>query len=140
MKLYSSTMLKNQYKPLSSNSIFFYPGFFSQTRTIHKTTWARRGPSLFLSIISFRSQTFSHLFVTLYVRWLPRTFNRIACNYQTATIWNLPPLGIRIWLIWMWFSVLLGDLMLTLAAVICRRQAVNLNSHQLPPEYHRWAE
>ena len=42
-------------------------------------------------------------------------------------------LGICIWLIlnWMLVSVLLDDLMEDLIAVVCRRQAVDLNLHQL---------
>ena len=52
---------------------------------------------LFFSITSTRSQTFRHLFATLHVTWLPRTFNRIACNYQTATRWDLPPYSMSIW-------------------------------------------
>ena len=41
---------------------------------------------LLLSTNSTRSRTFSHLFGTLHMRWLPCIFNRIACNCQ-ATQW-----------------------------------------------------
>ena len=69
---------------------------------------------LFLSTTSTRSQTFRHLFATLPVR-LPHTFNRIACNYQAATRWDLPPYWITIWLIddvMLIFVCLLADLIL----------------------------
>ena len=46
-----------------------------------------------------RSRTFRHLFATLHVRWLSHIFNRIACIYQTATRWDVPPYRITIWLI-----------------------------------------
>ena len=78
---------------------FFTSGFLSQTLKIHRTTEEGRGPSLFLSPTSARSRTFRHLFETLHVRLLTCIFNRIACNYQTATRWNLPLYWITIWLI-----------------------------------------
>ena len=53
---------------------------------------------LFLITISIRTQSFRHLFATLYVRWLPRIFYRITCNYQTVFRWDLLPLRICIWL------------------------------------------
>ena len=53
---------------------------------------------LFLITISIRTQSFRHLFATLYVRWLPRIFYRITCNYQTVSRWDLLPLRICIWL------------------------------------------
>ena len=54
---------------------------------------------LFHSTTSTRSRTFRYLFATLHVRWLSHIFNRIACIYQTATRWDLPPYRITIWLI-----------------------------------------
>ena len=45
--------------------------------------------ALFLSTTSTLSLTFRHLFETLHVRCLPHIFNRIACNYQTFTRWDL---------------------------------------------------
>ena len=48
--------------------------------------WVKK-PSLFLFTTSNHLQTFSHLFATLNVIWLPRTFNCVSCNYQTATQW-----------------------------------------------------
>ena len=44
-------------------------------------------------------RTFRHLFATLYLKWLPRNFNCIASNYQSATRKALPTLRISIWLI-----------------------------------------
>lgn len=46
-----------------------------------------------------RSRTFRNLLATLSLRWLPRNFNRTACNYQTANQWDLPSCCITIWLI-----------------------------------------
>ena len=60
---------------------------------------------LFHSTTSTRSPTLRHLFATLHVRWLSHIFNRIACIYQTATRWDLPPYRITIWLIDWWCNV-----------------------------------
>ena len=80
--------------------IFFYQGFLSQTLTIHRTAGLREGNHiLFLFTTSTCSRTFRHLFATLHLRWLPCTFNLIACNYQTATQWDLPPQCFTLWLI-----------------------------------------
>ena len=54
---------------------------------------------LFHSTTSTRSRTVRHLFATLHVRWLSHILNRIACIYQAATRWDLPPYRITIWLI-----------------------------------------
>ena len=60
--------------------------------------------ALFFSVTSTRSWAFRHLFATLRVRWLPRIFNRIACNYQAATQWVLPSYWIAISIDW-WCNV-----------------------------------
>ena len=62
------------------------------------------GPSSFHSTISTRSRIFRHLFdliylLTLHVRWLSHICNHVACIYQVATRWYLPPYRITIWLI-----------------------------------------
>ena len=72
---------------------------------------------LFHSTTSTCSRTLRHLFATLHVRWLSHIFNRIACIYQTATRWDLPPYRITIWLIdWLiddaMFVCLLDELIL----------------------------
>ena len=54
---------------------------------------------LLLSTTSACSCTFRHLLATLHVRWLPRVLIFIGCNYHTATLWDLPPYWITIWLI-----------------------------------------
>ena len=62
---------------------------------------------LFHSTTSTRSRTLRHLFATLHVRWLSRTFNRNTCVYHTATRWDLPPYRITIWAIDWWCNVCL---------------------------------
>ena len=54
--------------------------------------------SLFLSTISTHSETFTDLFASLDMRWLPCKFSRTTCNYQTVTQWGLLPCWITIWL------------------------------------------
>ena len=76
---------------------FFSQGFLSQALTIRRTAEEGRRPSLFLCTASSLSWTFRHLFI--YVRWLPRGFNRITWNYQTATRWDYHLYWITIWLI-----------------------------------------
>ena len=78
---------------------FFYPGILLQTLAIHRTAGEGREHVLFLSATSTRSRIFRYLFATLHVRWLSRICNRIACNYQNATRWDLPPYRITIRLI-----------------------------------------
>ena len=114
---------------------FFLSRFFLRTMTIHRIAEKGIGRFLFLSTTSTRSRIFRHLFATLRVIWLPRIFNCIICNHQTGAWWNLPPLGICIWMIinWMLISILLDNLMLHFIAVIRRKQAVNLLSHRLSP-------
>ena len=46
----------------------FYQGFLSRTLTTHRTAGEGRGPFLFHSTTSTRSQTFRHLCATLHVR------------------------------------------------------------------------
>ena len=65
--------------------------FLSHPLKINRTAEKVRRPSLFLFTISTRSQIFWHLLATLYLRWLPCIFKHIACSYQTATWWDLPP-------------------------------------------------
>ena len=79
---------------------FYYYGILSQTMIIHRAAQEGTGGDhvLFLSATSTSSRKFRHLFATLYVRWLPRIFNRITFNYQNATRWDLPPYRITIWL------------------------------------------
>ena len=100
----------------AAGAISFYRGFLSKTLMIHGTAAEERTPSLFFSISFTRSQTFSHLFATLNVGWLPSSFNRTACNYQTVTRWDLAPFRITNHLIdWRWNDVdfyLLDDFIL----------------------------
>ena len=90
-------------------NFFFYQGFLSQTLTIHSAAGeggeGRGGASLFLPTNSTRSRTFRHLFATLHVRWLLRIFNRIACNYQTNTQWDLPTILLNYHLIDWWWNL-----------------------------------
>ena len=96
---------------------------------------------LFHSTTSTRSRTFRHLFATLHVRWLSHIFNRIACIYQTATRWDLPPCRITIWIIddvtvsfclftW-WFD---SGFFVT---AIWEGKRVDSNLHRLSPEYYK---
>ena len=78
---------------------FFMSGFFFHGHWQFSRQHRKKGDHpLFLITISIRTQLFRHLFTTLYVRWLLRIFYRITSNYQTVSRWDLPPLGIRIWL------------------------------------------
>ena len=76
---------------------FFFQGFLSQTLTIHRTAGKKEDHVPFLSTTSTR--TFRHLFATLHAKWLPHIFNRIACNYQATTRWDVTSFRITIWLI-----------------------------------------
>ena len=69
---------------------------------------------LLLSTTSARSRALKHLFATLHMRRLSCIFNHTACNYQTATWWDLPPYQVTIWLIddEMLISVCLLDVIL----------------------------
>ena len=89
-----------------SNSCFFFCFFFS-IRVFFHGHWRLTGQQgkggdhlLFHSTTSTRSRTFRHLFATLHVRWLSHIFNHIACIYQTATLWDLPPYRITILIDW----------------------------------------
>ena len=79
-------------------------------------------PSTFLSTTITRSRTFRHLLAPMPVRWMLPNFNRIVCNYHTATQWVLTPaqkinfsikdffnflcsVGICIWLVINWILV-----------------------------------
>ena len=85
---------------LSINIIFFSVRvFFHGHWRLMRQQGKGEDHFLFHSTTSTRSRTFRHLFATLHVRWLSHIFNRIACIYQTATRWDLPPCRITIWLI-----------------------------------------
>ena len=78
--------------------------FFFSIRVFFHRHWRLAGQQgkggdhlLFHSTTSTRSRAFRHLFATLHVRWLSHIL--IACIYQTATRWDLPPCRITIWLI-----------------------------------------
>ena len=76
-------------------SLCFFP-FFSISVFIYGHWWPtgkeKKGEKhlLFHSTTSTRFRTFRHSFGTFHVRWLPHTFNRIACVYHTATRCDLP--------------------------------------------------
>ena len=94
---------------------FFYQGFLSRTRMIHRTAGEGRGP-FFIPLYHFhRSWTFRHLFATLHVRWL--YIFLIATLVFTRLLLDdiLPPYRITIYLIDWWCEVcfcLLDDLIL----------------------------
>ena len=69
-------------------NFFFYEGFLHRNWRFAGQQ-RKRGDSFLLR----------HLFATLHVRWLSRTFNCNACVYQTATRWDLAPYRITIWVI-----------------------------------------
>ena len=78
---------------------FFYQGFFTQTLVIHRTAGEVRGQS-FIQLCHFHLLTNIPTFICNFAcEYLSRIFNRIACIYQTATRWDLPPYWITIWLI-----------------------------------------
>ena len=100
-----------------------------------------RGPFLFLSTTSARSRTFTHLFATLHVRWL-RSIH-IACNYQTATRWDLPPYWITTWLIDDEVNFCLFTWQFSARFFITGNwhgKPVDLNSHRLSPLYYKRTE
>ena len=78
---------------------FRHQGFLLPILTIHRTAGEGSGSSFFLSTTSTHSWTSRYLFATMQMKWLLRIFSRIACNYQTASRWDLPSWGINIWLI-----------------------------------------
>ena len=126
--------------------ILFY--FFFSIRVFFHGHWRLSGQQgkggdrlLSHSTTSTRSRTFRYLFATLHVRWLPHIFNRIACIYQTATRWDLPPYIITIWLI---DDVTLSFCLFTwwfdsrfFVTAIWERKPVDSNSHPLSPLYYK---
>ena len=62
----------------------FYSIFLSRTLIIRKKIRQVKRLSLFLPIPSTLSQKFRHFCAVIYLRFLPRIFNRNVCNYQTA--------------------------------------------------------
>ena len=86
---------------------FFYQGFLHR----HWRFTGQQGKGgdrlLFHSTTSTCSWTLRHLFATLHVRWQLRIFNRNACDYQTATRWDLPLYRITIRVIDWWYNVCL---------------------------------
>ena len=98
---------------LGKHSMVFKLFFFFNQGFLHRH-WRFTGQQgewgdhlLFHSTTSTRSQTLRHLFATLHVRWLSRTFNCNACAYQAAIRWDLPPYRITIWVIDWWCNVCL---------------------------------
>ena len=77
----------------NKSQFFFLSGFSFIDTDDSQESSGREGTT------STGSRTFRYLFASLHVRWLSRIFNRIACIYQTATQWDLPPYRITIWLI-----------------------------------------
>ena len=107
------------------NDFFFYQGFLSRTLTTHRTAGEGR----------------EHLFATLHVIWLSHIFNRIACIYQTATRWDLPPCRITIWLV---DDVKLRFCLLTwrfdssfFVTAVWDGKPMDTNSHRLLPSYYK---
>lgn len=64
---------------------------FTDTDDSHNSSGGERTVFILL-------RTFRQIFVTLHMT-IPRIFNHIASNYQTAVWWALPPVGISIWFI-----------------------------------------
>ena len=95
---------------------FFYQGFLSRTRTIHRTAGEGRGP-FFIPLYHFHPlmniQTFICNFAcenTIHI------FNRNACIYQTATQWYFTTLSnyhLFDWLMMWSYFCLLDDLILS---------------------------
>ena len=80
-----------------TKSFFFLSGFsFTDTDDSQDGRGRKGDHHLFHSTTSTGSRTFRHLFATLHVRWLSHIFNRIACIYQAATRWDLPPYRLTI--------------------------------------------
>ena len=93
--------------------IFWFCSFFFYQHFLHRQ-WRFTGQQekggdhlLFYSTTSNSSRTLRHLVASLHVRWLSRIFNRNACIYQTATLWDLPLYRITIWVIDWWCNVCL---------------------------------
>ena len=77
-------------------NVFFLSRFSFADTGDSQESMGRKGNIFYSSLSTTRSRTFRHLFTTLHMRWLPCIFNRIVCNYQTATWWDLQ---ITIWLV-----------------------------------------
>ena len=99
--------------------LFFYQGFLSRTLTTHRTAGEGRG----------------HLFSTLHVIWLSHIFNLIACNYQTATWWDLPPYRITILIDWLMITWSFDSRFFVIA--IWFGKTVDSKSHRLLPLYYK---
>ena len=70
-------------------------------------------------------------------------FNRNACNYQTATRWDLPLYRITIWLIddmMLIFVCLLVDLILGFVTAFWHEKPMDSNSHRLSSLYYNQTE
>ena len=127
------------------NRLFFLQpiGHFFSTRVFFHGYWrciglqGKEGNHLYSSLtVPPHTRIFRHFFVTLHLRWLPSIFN-IAC-----TQWDLPTLGICIWLIinWIIFLILMDAFTLDLLTVICHRPVMDLRSHRLLPQYYKQSD
>ena len=82
-----------------------------------------------------------HWNIYLDVTWLSHIFNRIACIYQTATRWDLPPYRITISLtddvmlnlLFVYFMICLSGF----AVAIWHGKLVDSNSHRQIPLYYK---
>ena len=76
---------------LAGNYVFFsIRVFFHRQWRFTGQQGKGRDHLLFHSTISTRSRILRHLLATSHVIWLSRIFNRNACVYQPATLWDLP--------------------------------------------------
>ena len=121
-------------------SFFFYQDFLH--RHWRFTGQQEKGGDhrLFYSTTSTSSRTLRHLVASLHVRWLPSVFNRNACIYQTATLWDLPPYRITIWVIDWWCNVCLFTWWIESRFFVTANwhgKPVDLNSHRLSSLYYR---
>ena len=87
------------HKEIMASDTLFYHDFLSRTLTTHRTGLEGRGP-FFIPLYHFHPLTNIQTFICNFACEMTITyFNRIACIYQTATRWDLPPCRITIWLI-----------------------------------------
>lgn len=93
---------------------------------------------LYFSVPLPLAHGYSDICLMFNVKWLRRIFSRIASNHQTVGQWDLPLIGITIWLIDDEMLIYLHDyLILDFLTTIWQGEAVDLNSHRLSLYYNK---
>ena len=99
----SGKFWKNNFQSSWTKFLWDFSYFFSTRSSFPDTDNSQesrgRERVIFIPLYHFFPLENIHSFATLHVRWLPRIFNCITCNCQTAIRWDLLPYGICIWMI-----------------------------------------